>query len=118
MPSLKIDLLALDRGQDIVIWLGHSSYFALIGGRRILIDPVFSLHASPVPFSNKAFAGTGIYTAEDMPEIDYLLITHDHWDHLDLPTVIALQPKIRNVVCGLRVGCHIKAKASKTDKLG
>ena len=43
-----------------------------------------------------------------MPEIDYLLITHDHWDHLDQPTVIALQPKIRNVVCGLRVGCHFE----------
>ena len=57
-----------------------------------------------MPFSNKTFAGTGIYTAEDMPEIDYLLITHDHWDHLDQPTVIALQPKIRNMVCGLGVG--------------
>jgi L-ascorbate metabolism protein UlaG (beta-lactamase superfamily) len=108
VPSIKSDLLALDRDEDIVIWLGHSSYFAQIGGRRILIDPVFSSHASPVSFANKAFAGTSVYTAEDMPETDYLLISHDHWDHLDQPTVTALKPKIRNVICGLGVGAHFE----------
>ena len=59
-------------------------------GKTILIDPVFNDYASPLPFINKAFAGTDIYTADDMPEIDYLLTTHDHWDHLDYSTVMAL----------------------------
>lgn len=117
VPSTKTDLLALDRDEDIVIWLGHSSYFAQIGGRRILIDPVFSSYASPVPFSNKAFAGTGVYTAEDMPQIDYLLISHDHWDHLDEPTVTALQPKVRNVVCGLGVGAHFEHWGYAREKI-
>jgi L-ascorbate metabolism protein UlaG (beta-lactamase superfamily) len=79
-----------------------------LGGKRILIDPVFSAYAAPVSFVNKAFDGTNQYTAEDMPEIDYLLISHDHWDHLDYPTVTALKPKIKNVICGLGVGTYFE----------
>jgi L-ascorbate metabolism protein UlaG (beta-lactamase superfamily) len=108
IPALKTDLKALDRGRDVVVWLGHSSYFLQLGGQRILIDPVLSPYAAPVSFANKAFAGTNQYTADDMPEIDYLLISHDHWDHLDYPTVVALKPKIKNVVCGLGVGAYFE----------
>jgi len=108
IPTIKTDLMALNKDKDMIIWLGHSSYFIQLGGKRILIDPVFSSYASPVSFVNKAFEGTNQYTAEDMPEIDYLLISHDHWDHLDYPTVIALKPKIKNVVCGLGVGAYFE----------
>jgi L-ascorbate metabolism protein UlaG (beta-lactamase superfamily) len=106
LPTVKTDLLALDKMQDIVIWLGHSSYYLQVGGKRILIDPVLSTYAAPVRFVNKAFDGTNLYSADDIPEIDYLLISHDHWDHLDYSTVMALQPKIKNVVCGLGVGAY------------
>lgn len=103
LPTRKTDLKALDRNQDRVIWLGHSSYFVQLGGRRILIDPVFSRYAAPVDFANESFAGTNIYSAAGMPQIDYLLITHDHWDHLDYPTLVALRDKVRHVVTGLGV---------------
>ncbi len=103
LPTRKIDLKSLDINQDIVIWLGHSSYFVQLSGQRILIDPVFSRYAAPMPYANEAFEGSIPYSAEDMPEIDYLLITHDHWDHLDYPSIIELQSKIRHVVCGLGV---------------
>lgn len=108
IPSKKTDLKALDKGRDVVVWLGHSSYFLQLGGKRVLIDPVLSSYAAPVSFVNKAFAGTNEYAAEDMPEIDYLLISHDHWDHLDYPTIIALKPKVKNVVCGLGVGSYFE----------
>lgn len=108
IPSIKTDLMILDKDKDIVIWLGHSSYFMQLGGKRILVDPVFSPYAAPVSFANKAFAGTNPYTAKDMPEIDYLLITHDHWDHLDYPTIATLKPKIKNVICGLGVGASFE----------
>ena len=108
LPAMKPDLLTLDKSQDVVIWLGHSSYFVQLGGKRILIDPVFSSYASPVSFINKAFPGTNPYTAEDMPLIDYLFISHDHWDHLDYPTITALKPKIKNVICGLGVGAYFE----------
>lgn len=109
LPSIKTDLKTLDKRNDAVVWLGHSSYFMVLGGYRILIDPVFSAYASPVPFANRAFARTDPYTAVDMPDIDYLLISHDHWDHLDYPTVAALKPKIKHVICGLGVGAHFEA---------
>ena len=69
MLSKKTDLKALDKDKDAVVWLGHSSFFLQLGGQRILIDPVFSDYASPVFFINKAFLGSNVYTADDMPEI-------------------------------------------------
>ena len=102
--SHKTDLKSLDISQDLVVWMGHSTFFLQLGGKRILIDPVFSSYASPVFFINKAFPGSNIYTAEDMPEIDVLAISHDHWDHLDYPTVMALKSKVKNIVCPLGVG--------------
>lgn len=106
VPTQKTDLLHMDRDKDVVVWLGHSSYFIQMQGVTFLIDPVFSDAAAPIPFVNQAFAGTNLYKAEDLPEIDYLLISHDHWDHLDYPTIAALQPKIKNVICGLGVGAY------------
>lgn len=104
IPAIKTDLKSLDPQLDMVIWLGHSSWFIQLNGRRILIDPILSDYAAPFSFINKAFAGTNIYQAEDIPEIDYLLISHDHWDHLDYPTVMALKSKVKRVICPLGVG--------------
>ncbi len=106
VPVARTDLKSLDRNQDLVVWLGHSSYFIQLGGKTILIDPVFSPYASPFIFSTRAFAGTTIHAAEDMPRIDYLLISHDHWDHLDHATVTTLRQKIGSVITGLGVGEH------------
>lgn len=108
IPAVKTDLKALDSDTDLVIWLGHSSYFIQLDGKRFLLDPILSDHAAPLPFLNKAFAGTNIYTAEDMPEIDYLLISHEHWDHLDYPTAHALKDKVGHVVCPLGVGGYFE----------
>lgn len=94
--------------EDALVWLGHSSFFLRLAGRNILIDPVFSDYGSPVFFSNRAFDGTTFCTAADMPAIDLLLITHDHWDHLDYPTIMALKDKIGHVVCALGTGAHFR----------
>lgn len=108
VPTVKTSLKSLDRNADTVIWLGHSSFFIQLGGQRILIDPVLNDHAAPVSFSTRAFPGSNPYTAEDLPEIDLLLLSHDHWDHLDYATLTALRPKIAQVVCGLGVGAHLE----------
>lgn len=117
LPSIKTDLKVLDPAKDTVVWMGHSSYFVQLSGKRILIDPVFSVSAAPVSFANKAFEGTSIYTADDMPAIDYLLITHDHWDHLDYPSVTALKPKVRHVVTGLGVGGYFEQWGYAKEKI-
>lgn len=109
IPAIKTDLKALDPAQDLVVWLGHSSYFVQLGGKRILIDPVFSTNAAPVPGAVRAFEGTSVYSAADVPDIDVLLISHDHYDHLDYRSIQALQPKVRQVVAGLGVGAHFAA---------
>ena len=108
IPSVKTDLLHLSTDQDILVWFGHSSYFMQVNGKRILVDPVFSGHASPFSFTTKAFPGADRYTPADMPEIDYLFISHDHWDHLDHKAVIALKPKIKKIICSLGTGEHLE----------
>lgn len=104
MLAKKTNLKALDAAEDVVVWMGHSTFYLQLGGRRILIDPVFSSYASPFFFINKAFPGSNVYTAADMPDIDVLILSHDHWDHLDYPTIMSLKPKIRDIVCPLGVG--------------
>ncbi len=108
IPSTKTDLLKLDRNQDVLVWFGHSSYYLQISGKRFLVDPVLSGVASPVSFTTKAFKGTDRYTPNDIPEIDYLLISHDHYDHLDYKTIVQLQPKVKQVICGLGTGEHLE----------
>ncbi|ENU91282.1 hypothetical protein F971_03189 [Acinetobacter vivianii] len=108
IPSIKTNLLALNPQQDMVIWLGHSAYYIQLAGKRILIDPVLSDHAAPFSFLIKAFKGTTLYKAEDLPKIDYLLISHDHYDHLDYATVTQLKNKVKNVVVPLGIGSHFE----------
>lgn len=107
IPSMKTDLLSLDPSTDVLVWFGHSSYFLQIGGKKFLVDPVLSGSASPVAFTTRAFAGSDRYTAADLPYVDVLFITHDHWDHLDFETVTALRTKTSLVICPLGVGEHL-----------
>lgn len=106
IPFVKSDLLNIPIDQEMLVWFGHSSYFLQIHGLRILVDPVFSGNASPIPGSNRAFPGTDQFKVQDLPDIDCLLITHDHYDHLDYGTIRQLKPK--RVICGLGVGAHFE----------
>ncbi|MFO7616051.1 MAG: MBL fold metallo-hydrolase [Bacteroidales bacterium] len=108
LPTVKTDLRELPLNQDCLVWFGHSSVYLQIDGKRILIDPVLSGHASPMPGVVRAFKGTDIYSIEDLPDIDYLLITHDHYDHLDYHTVWKLRGRVGRVFCGLGVGSHLE----------
>ena len=106
LPTVKIDLETLNRQIDTVIWLGHSSFFIQLSGKRILIDPVLSDHAAPVSFSTRAFKGTNIYHPSEFPTVDLLIVSHDHWDHLDYPTINSLRHKIKEIVCPLGTDAH------------
>ena len=108
IPSVKTDLTNLDSSKPVIVWFGHSSYFIRIENKNFLIDPVFSGNASPFSFMIKAFAGSDIYKSEDMPVIDHLIITHDHYDHLDFKTVRKLRNKVDKIYCSLGVGSHLK----------
>ena len=107
IPVIKTDLSKISKDENVLVWFGHSSYLIQTGGKRILVDPVFCM-ASPVSFVNKPFKGTELYTPDDMPDIDYLVISHDHWDHLDYNTVKKLKDRIGAVICPLGVGEHFE----------
>jgi L-ascorbate metabolism protein UlaG (beta-lactamase superfamily) len=98
LPLVKTDLAGLPLEQDTLVWLGHSSWYMQLAGKRILIDPVLGDYAAPFSFLNKAFAGEYPWNAGSMPEVDLLIISHDHYDHLDHATIRALLPKVKQVV--------------------
>lgn len=108
IPSLKTDLLSLNPNENVLIWFGHSSYFMQIDGKKFLVDPVLSGNASPASFTTKAFKGSDNYNVEDLPFIDYLIITHDHYDHLDYKTILKLKTKVAQVITSLGTGEHLE----------
>ena len=107
IPAIKTDLHSLPTDQDWLVWFGHSSYLFCLNGKRYLVDPLLKMEF-PVSVMMKPFKGTDIYTPEDMPDIDVLIITHEHWDHLDYATLRDLRPKVKHVICPLGVAEYLE----------
>lgn len=105
IPVVKTDLRAMT--DNILIWLGHSSYIMRIGGKTILVDPVFN-SASPFPFFIRPFKATYSYSSKDIPDIDVLIITHDHWDHLDYGVMRDIRLRVKRVFTPLGAGSHLE----------
>src|SRR5271155_4116521 len=91
-----------------VTWLGHSTTLIEIGGVRILTDPVWGLRASPSTLLGpKRFQPVPI-SLRDMPPVDAVVVSHDHYDHLDYPTIRALARTGVPFVTSLGVGAHLE----------
>lgn len=116
LPVVKTDLKNLPIDQNVLVWLGHSSYFIQQDGKRFLVDPTL-VSAAPFSFVNTPFLGTDLYGPEDIPAVDYLIITHDHWDHLDCATVSAIKDRVGRVITGLGVGQHLEYWGFSSDKI-
>jgi L-ascorbate metabolism protein UlaG (beta-lactamase superfamily) len=117
IPAVRTDLRGLPDEGVWVVWFGHSSYLLKVEGLTILVDPVFSGNAAPVSFFAKAFPGTEVYGVGEMPEVDVLLLTHDHYDHLDYTTVKRLAPGVRWVCTSLGVGAHLESWGVMKEKI-
>ena len=92
-PITRDQLQQLDQNKLHIIKLGHSSLLLKVYGKYWLLDPVFSLRASPFSFAGpKRFHETPI-SLEDLPEIDRVIISHNHYDHLDKAAVKMLASK-------------------------
>jgi len=111
LPVLAVDKAALaaapaaDRMR--AFWIGHASVYVEIDGLRVLIDPVFAEHASPFPAGPRRFHPPPIALAE-LPKIDAVLVSHDHYDHLDMSTVQALAARGSRFFVPLGVGAHLE----------
>ena len=103
------DLAAFEASDGRVkfIWLGHSTVLLSIDGHVILFDPVFSDHASPFPIAAKRFQPPVIHL-EDLPEVDHIIISHDHYDHLDMETVKYFVNSNVKFITPLGVGSHLR----------
>jgi L-ascorbate metabolism protein UlaG (beta-lactamase superfamily) len=106
LPSFETDLKSLVVKAPTIVWFGHSSVFIKTVQGTILIDPIFSKSAGPIPGMVKAFRGSTSYSSDDMPQIDVLLISHDHYDHLDYNTMKQLKDRINRVIVPVGVGSH------------
>src|SRR6185437_6554595 len=103
------NLKTLPDGQASLVWFGHSSYLLKIDKTHILVDPVFSGNASPVTFFAKAFPGSNGYGVKNMPNIlEAILLTHDHYDHLDYKTILQLKDRTNHFYTSLGVGAHLE----------
>ena len=116
LPVLKTDLHALNRSEDALVWFGHSSYLLQLDGKRFLIDPVFT-DEWPMSLFFHPFKGPDVFIPEDMPDVDCLIVTHDHWDHLDYRTVMQLKERVGRVVCPLGVGEHFEYWGFEPDRI-
>lgn len=91
-----------------VTWFGHSSYLLQLDTLKILVDPVFSKTPSPFSFiGKKQYAGTDFIKAEDFPAIDVLLITHDHYDHMDYQSILKLKDRVKHFLTSAGAGSHL-----------
>jgi L-ascorbate metabolism protein UlaG (beta-lactamase superfamily) len=88
-------------------WIGHASVYVEIDGLRLLIDPIFAEYASPFEVGPKRFHPPPIALA-DLPRIDGVLITHDHYDHLDMRTVQRLAQRDTVFFVPLGIGAHLE----------
>ena len=118
IPSIHTDLQNLPDGQASLVWFGHSSYLLKIDKVHILVDPVFSGNASPVSIFAKAFPGSNVYGVKDMPAtIEAVLLTHDHYDHLDYKTILELKTRTKHFYTSLGVGAHLEYWGIEPEKI-
>lgn len=100
------------------IWFGHAVILCRINGKTILIDPMLGPDAAPiVPFKNRRFNTVSLDLIDELPHIDLLIMSHDHYDHLDLKSMEALAPKVDQYFTALGVGRHLVSWGVAKDKI-
>jgi L-ascorbate metabolism protein UlaG (beta-lactamase superfamily) len=108
VPLAEPDLPA-EAGELAVTWFGHASALLEVDGRRVLVDPVWGYRVSPSPVFGPTRLHEPPMPVEELPQVDAVLISHDHYDHLDLPTVRALlATQTAPFVVPLGIGEHLR----------
>lgn len=104
--------------EDNLTWFGHSTMLFTLDKKKILIDPMFGPSPSPVTFvGSKRYSENLLYVIEKLPPIDVVLITHDHYDHLDYPSIIRLKEKVGHFIVPLGVAAHLIKWGVRDDRI-
>lgn len=117
LPQEKPDIAKfLDPSDELkIIWFGHSSFLLNMDGKIVLVDPVFQ-YASPFSFFGKRYQNA-ILKREELPEIDYILISHDHYDHLEMNTMKYYANKDIKFIVPLGIGSHLTSWGVKKENI-
>ncbi len=91
-------------GQFAFSWIGHSSILILMENQRILVDPVLEQRASPFSWIGPRRFHPSPLTAEELPGVEVVLITHDHYDHLEKSTLVTINEKVERFIVPLGIG--------------
>lgn len=112
-PVLKLDPTLLeDRSTEVsrLTWFGHSAVLLEIDGKKILLDPMLGQHAGPLSLLSPARFNADLpIEIERLPVIDAVLISHDHYDHLDYGSIRKLKDKVRRFYAPIGVGSHLRS---------
>jgi L-ascorbate metabolism protein UlaG (beta-lactamase superfamily) len=118
IPISIIDWVQVKSNQDSLIWFGHSTFFLQLDGKKILLDPMFGPSPSPVSFvGSKRYSKDLLYRIDELPFIDAVLVTHDHYDHLDHPSILRLKEKVGHFFVPYGVAAHLKRWGVEAEKI-
>lgn len=118
LPVAEIDWTKINSPDDSLTWLGHSAFILSLDGNKILIDPMLGPIASPVSFIGpKRYSEDLLEMIEEMPPIDAVFITHDHYDHLDYESIKRLQSKVGQFFVPYGVSSHLVEWGVEKDKI-
>ena len=107
-PVHPSQLVRLAPDRPVVTWLGHSALLLQMDGQLWLLDPMLGKRVSPVDwFGPSRFCDAPPLTAEQVPAVDVVVISHDHWDHLDHRTIQKIDARVGRYVTALGVKAHL-----------
>ncbi|AKD04198.1 MBL fold metallo-hydrolase [Pontibacter korlensis] len=120
LPVQAIDSSRISAKQDtatVITWLGHSAFLVQIDGKRLLLDPMMGNRASPISFMGPERFSALPISVEELPAIDAVLISHDHYDHLDYGSIKKLNEKTKHFYVALGVGAHLESWGIPANKI-
>ncbi|MEZ5174287.1 MAG: MBL fold metallo-hydrolase [Bacteroidia bacterium] len=122
-PSKQIEINLPDwenfrKEEEQFFWFGHSAMLLQLSGKTILIDPMLGNNAAPVaPFAIKRFSENTLSIADRVPAVDIILISHDHYDHLDYASIVKLLSKTSKFFVALGVKRHLVRWGANSEKI-